>query len=189
MEKLSFKKAFKYSFNRPTGLLNILWLFVPIFGFLACTGYVFRIVKCFTEGKFEELPKLEFSSDMNLGFFMIIKSIPFVVVCGAIFYLLVFKIKNTELFALMVVPLILFGLFIGPILFINFCKKEKMSALFEFSLLKIVFDNFADYLVVFLKGFGLGAIFSAMSIVLIGTPAGAFTGNIFFADFYRRHIK
>jgi hypothetical protein len=38
-----------------------------------------------------------------------------------------------------------------------------------------------------LKSLALQLIFLVMIIVLVGIPAGAFTKNIFIADFYRRH--
>ncbi len=82
-----------------------------------------------------------------------------------------------------------FEVLLIPILAINFMNKETVGSFFEFSILKSVFNNFGDYIVVFLKNSLLGLIFAIMSIVLIGIPAGAFTKSIFIADFYRRRIK
>ena len=36
---ITFEKAFKFPFNRPEGLLNILWVLLPIIGWLALFGY------------------------------------------------------------------------------------------------------------------------------------------------------
>jgi len=40
---LSFGDAFSYSFNRWKGLLNALWIFLPIFGWFALGGYSVRM--------------------------------------------------------------------------------------------------------------------------------------------------
>ena len=83
----------------------------------------------------------------------------------------------------------LFQIFVLPMLTINFFNKETVASLFEFKILKAVFNNFGDYLITILKSIVLGLIFFAMWIVLVGFPAGTFTKNIFLADFYRRRIK
>ena len=82
-----------------------------------------------------------------------------------------------------------FEILLIPVLAINFMNKETVGSFFEFSILKSVFDNFGDYIIAFLKNSLLALVFIIMSLVLIGIPAGAFTQNIFFADFYRRRVK
>ena len=39
MKNLTFGEAFKYPFNRWKGMLNILWVLLPIFGWFALGGY------------------------------------------------------------------------------------------------------------------------------------------------------
>ena len=71
----------------------------------------------------------------------------------------------------------------------NFFKKETIESLFEFKKVNAVFDNFMEYIVVVLKSIALQIIFLIMIIVLVGIPAGSFTKNIFFADFYGKYCK
>jgi|TARA_B100001964_G_C14216374_1_gene593002 hypothetical protein len=181
--EIDFGTAFKYPFNRPIGLLNIFWILVPIIGWFALMGYSIRIIKNFVKGDFKELPLFNFSQDFNLGFFMFLKMIPFIIVIA------------TVNFVLALIPFVGFlanlfiSLFIVPILFINFFVKETIQSYFEFNIIKHVFDNFGDYIIVILKSLVLGIIFLILIIVLVGIPAGSFTKNIFFADFYRRHIR
>lgn len=184
MNTLDFKTAFNYPFNRPVGMLNILWFFLPILGWLALGGYTVRIVQEFTKGKYKQLPQLKFGSDMSLGFFMFLKSLPFMAIYMAI--MLVLAISHPWLrigFQLLI------SLFILPILTINFLKKETVGSYFEFNILKSVFDNLGDYVLVILKSILLGIIFLVMWVILVGIPAGSFTQNMFLADFYRRNVK
>ncbi len=83
-EELDFKTAFGYPFRRATGLLNILWVLLPIIGWFALGGCGIRIVKHFIKGDFNELPLFNFSEDLSLGFFMFIKAIPFAIVYMAV---------------------------------------------------------------------------------------------------------
>lgn len=183
MESLKFETAFKYPFNRAMGMWNILWIFVPIFGWFALGGYSVRIIKEFIKGEFEKLPVLSFISDMKLGFMMFIKAIPFMIVYG-LFDAIVGKAgEATSLLASIFV-----GVFIVPILSINFFSKQTIASFFEFEIVSEVFNNLNDYVMVILKSISLGIIFLAMSLILVGIPAGAFTKNIFIADFYRRRV-
>jgi len=180
---LDFSTAFKYPFNRPLGLLNILWLLIPIIGWFAFMGYSIRIIKNFVKGDFKELPLFSFSRDLNLGFFMFLKSIPFILVIWVINFILAFIPMIGTLANLFV------NLFIVPLLIINFFVKEKIESYFETDIIKLVFNNLGDYIIVILKSIALGIIFLILYIVLVGIPGNAFTKNIFFADFYRRYVK
>ena len=190
MKALDFNIAFKYPFNRPMGMLNILWVFVPIIGWFALGGYGVRIIQNFIKGDFKELPKLEFGNDLSLGFMMFIKAIPFGILYMVIIMAFTFFAQTSE------IPMwipgavnTLLGILVLPILSINFMKKETVESWFEFSLLKFVFDNLGDYIVMMLKSLVLGIVFLFLSLVLVGIPAGAFTKNMFLADFYRRRVK
>jgi hypothetical protein len=184
MTTLKFKTAFSYPFNRAKGMWNILWILLPIIGWFALGGYGIRIIKEFTKGKFKKLPTFKFGSDLSLGFFMFLKALPFMIVYFVLIELLGVAFPwfgdLAELFL---------GLFIIPILTINFYKKETVKSYFEFKTLKPVFDHFWEYIVVLLKTLLLAIIFLAMCIILIGFPALAFTDNMFLADFYRRRVK
>ncbi|MBT4166462.1 DUF4013 domain-containing protein [archaeon] len=182
-ETLNFSQAFKYPFNRAKGMLNILWILLPIFGWFALGGYGVRIIQEFTKGQFQKLPTFKFSSDMKLGFFMFIKSIPFIIaymIVLAPLYLMSPWIST---------PIRIFvEMFMLPILTINFLNKETVSSFFEFGMVKYVFNNLGDYIIAMLKSIGLAIIYFFMIIILVGIPAMAFTQNIFLADFYRRNV-
>ena len=68
-------------------------------------------------------------------------------------------------------------------------NKQTVASFFEFRLVKKVFSNFKDYILVMLKGMGLGLVFLVLIFVLVGIPGVIFTQRIFMADFYRRNIK
>ena len=184
MESLEFGKAFKYPFNRLKGMLNALWILLPIFGWFALLGYTVRIVNEFLEGKFEQLPTMQFGSDMKLGFVMFLKAIPF-----AIVYMVVIGVVGIVSQDLLQIVNFLFSCFIIPLLGVNFIKKQTVEAYFEFGVLKAMKENLGDYIVMILKTYALTIIFGLLTIVLIGFPALMFTGSIFVADFYRRYVK
>lgn len=181
---LSFDKAFSYPFSKAKRMFNIFWLFLPIFGWFALGGYSVRIVQGFAKGRFKEMPAMKFGSDMKLGFFMFLKAIPFVIAVAVAFSIL-FVISP----ALEAIMELLFGIFVFPMLGINFMKKMTIESFFEFGIAKAVWNNMGDYLIAILKSIGLGIIFLLMMIVLVGIPAGMFTKNIFLADFYRRRVE
>lgn len=184
MGKLDFKTAFKYPFNRATGMWNILWVLLPIIGWFALGGYGVRIIQEFSKGEFKQLPVFKFSSDLKLGFSMLLKALPFItayIVIGAVLNKIDPRVAGLANFFM--------GLFAVPILTMNFLNKETVESFFELGIIKSVFNNLGDYIVVILNSILLGIVFLIMSIILVGIPAGAFTKNIFLADFYRRRVK
>ncbi len=181
---VDFKTAFRYPFNRAKGMWNILWMLLPILGWFALGGYSVRIVKEFSKGRFEQLPTFQFKSDLKLGFMMFLKAIPFIIA-----YALIVNVLNTIGLGIGGSVNLFLSLFITPMLFINFFNKETIGSLFEFKIIKSVFNNLNDYVIALLKSILLSIIFLIMIIVLVGIPAGAFTKNIFLADFYRKNIK
>jgi len=181
---IDFGAAFKYPFNRAKGMLNILWVLLPIFGWFALGGYGVRIVQEFSKGQFKKLPIFKFGSDMKLGFFMFLKAIPFILA-----YMVVLAIVSFSDVWTGTVIRVFLELFALPILFINFMNKETIGSLFEFRIIKYVFTNLGDYLMTIIKSIFLMLVFIIMIIILVGIPAGAFTKNIFLADFYRRNVK
>jgi len=181
---VDFDTAFGYPFRRAKGMWNIFWLLLPIFGWLALGGYSVRIVKEFSKGKFKKLPTMKFGSDMKLGFFMLIKSIPFILV-----YIILISILTAINFWAMVVGRIFVEVFVIPILTINFMNKETVGSLFEFKLVKSVFNNLEDYVVTVLRSILLFVVYLIMVLILVGIPAMFFTNYLFLADFYRRMVK
>ncbi len=190
MKTLDFKIAFKYPFNRATGMWNILWALLPIVGWFALGGYHLRIIQGFSKGEFKQLPTMKFGSDLKFGFFMFLKAIPFMV---AYMVALGGFAKIVEISGIYegLIGLVstLVGVFVLPILAINFMNKETIESFFEFKVVKSVLNNLGDYIVMLLKSILLGIIFVIMWIVLVGIPAGSFTKNIFLADFYMRRVK
>lgn len=183
-KQLEFETAFKYPFNRAKGMLNILWVLIPIFGWFALGGYGVRIVQEFTKGKFKKLPIFKFGDDMILGVLMFVKSIPFILVYMVI--LVIVDIIGPWTGGL---TRFILEFFVVPILTINFLNKMTVSSFFELHIISSVFNNLGDYIIMALKSILLFIIFLFMSIILIGIPAMVFTQNIFIADFYRRHVK
>ncbi|MBW6462422.1 MAG: DUF4013 domain-containing protein [DPANN group archaeon] len=165
-------------------MLNVLWLFVPIFGWLALVGYVVRIVNEFIDGKFEELPTIKFIDDMKLGFMMFLKMIPFILV-----YVVLISGIGMISETLSGIIALFTAIFAIPMLNMNFMRKQTVGSYFELGILKAVTENLGDYIIMMLKGIALTIIFTIMAIFLVGIPAQMFTKNIFIADFYRRYVK
>ncbi len=190
MEKLEFMAGFKYPFNRAKGMLNILWMLLPIIGWFALGGYGIRIIKEFSKGKFKQLPAFKLGSDFKLGFVMFVKSLPFLIVYMiSVYGILGMIIRTLGITWLTTVVDLGLAFFVVPMLTINFFNKETVNSYFELGIIKSVFANFGDYFVALLKDTLLGIMFLILSIVLVGIPAGVFTKNIFLADFYRRNVK
>jgi len=182
-QPLKFETAFHYPFNRAKGMLNIFWLLVPIIGWFALGGYGVRLTQRWIKGEYKELPVFNFKDHLKVGFFMFLKSLPFIIV-----FMIVQTLLGFIPFAGMLANLFI-GIVIIPILSVNFLKHETVAAYFEFEKVKYVFENFGDYIIAVLKSIALGIIFLLMIIILVGIPAGQFTQNIFLADFYRRRVK
>ncbi|MBU0614770.1 MAG: DUF4013 domain-containing protein [Nanoarchaeota archaeon] len=180
---VEFGTAFKYPFNRPVGMLNILWILLPIIGWFPLFGYTIRIVKNFVKGDFSQLPLFQFGSDFKLGFFMFLKAIPFGLAYGVVMKALYY---NEVLY---MIGALFIGIFILPMLMINFYVKETIASFFEVSKINSVFENLGDYVIALLKSLALGLIFLVMMIILVGIPANVFTKQIFLADFYRRKVN
>ena len=74
---LDFKSAFKYPFNRPAGLLNILWFLLPIIGWFALIGYCQGILRAIIAGNKTNLPEfIGFGDNLKRGFMLFVKLIP-----------------------------------------------------------------------------------------------------------------
>jgi Protein of unknown function (DUF4013) len=183
IETLSLSDAFKYPFKNPIRLLYALLLIIPILGPLTIGGYVVRLVNEFIEGRYDEPVKLDIIEDLKLGIIMFLKAIPFIV--ASIILFLVASYINTTLGIIF----LLLEMFIAPILIVNFFRKQTIESLFEFDILRVVKDNFGDYIVAFLKQLVLSIIFLILSFILIGIPALYFTNSIFIANLYGNFIE
>lgn len=174
----------KYPFKKPQRLLYVLLLIVPIIGWLALLGYSVRIVNEFIEGRYEGLIKLDFMEDLKLGFLFFLKALPFYIVYSVVLFAAMYV--NEVLGSLVS---LLLGVFVIPMLAINFYRKQTVESFFEFDILKVVRDNIGEYITTALKQYALNFIFLILSIVLVGIPAMLFANMIFFADMYGRLVE
>jgi len=185
MATLSFPQAFKYPFKRWVGLLNILWLLVPIYGWFLLIGYRVRILAEFLQGKYTKLPKIQHGKDFKLGWVMFWKAVPGILV------LIVANLLLTD-FSRRHGPswvFILLAILVVPVLALNFIKKRTVASCFEFDLVRIVFKNFGDYLVALLKDFALTLVFIVMIVILVGFPSLAYTKMIFMTEWFRKYVS
>lgn len=182
IETISFSDALKFPFKTPVRLLYVLWLIIPILGWLVLFGYVVRLINEFIDGNYEGLIKLEFVDDLKLGAGMFVKALPFYVlyfiVLSAVIYL------NDALGTLIQ----LLAIFIVPLLAVNFFRKQTISSFFEFDVLNVAKDNLGEYITTVIKQIILSIIFAILSIIIIGIPAFYFTSSIFIANFYGKFI-
>jgi hypothetical protein len=179
IETISLSDAFRYPFKKPKRFLYALFLLIPIFGWLILFGYLVRLVNKFIEGRYEGPIKLNIIDDMSLGFTILLKSLPFIIV-----YIIIISAVNYASETFGILFNLLLSVFIIPILQVNFYRKQTIKSYFEFDILNIVKDNLGSYVVVILKQYALTIIFLILSIVLIGIPALLFTNTIFIANFY-----
>jgi hypothetical protein len=184
IETIRFSEAFKYPFKTPKRLLYILLLIVPIIGWFALFGYIIRIINEFTEGRYEGLIKLDFMEDLKLGFAVFLKALPFYIVYSVLLYAATYV---NEIFGDLIS--LLLGVFVIPMLYVNFARKQTIGALFEFGVLKVVRHNLGEYLTTVLKQYALNVVYIILFLVLVGLPAIMFTNTIFFANFYGRLVE
>lgn len=184
IETISFSEAFKYPFKTPKRLLYALLLIVPIVGWFALFGYSVRLINEFIEGRYEGLIKLDFMEDLKLGFMVFLKALPFYIVYVIILFAATYV--NETLGSLIS---LLLGIFVIPMLAVNFMRKQTIESFFEFSILNLVRDNLGEYIITALKQYALNFVFLILSFVLVGIPAIMFTSTIFFANMYGRLVE
>lgn len=212
---LTFDHAFAYPYRRKRGLLNILWIFVPVLGQLLILGYSTRIAQSFCEGKFDRLPKVRILDHVGTGFFILLKLLPFALVYGIISVIL----GATPFFFLPT----LFMFVAAPLLYVHFFFHERARAFFEWGIFRHANNHASEYFLALGKTYVLGLAYLALH-VLIAVPiiailvvknseaspltsgeliipvmffaiiflsaiaATSFTQNIFIADFYRKRV-
>ncbi|MDE0243185.1 MAG: DUF4013 domain-containing protein [Candidatus Kaiserbacteria bacterium] len=210
-----FWNAIVYPYRRKQGLLNILWLFIPIVGWLFLIGYVTRIVQSFCEGKVKELPEAKAVDHIGTGFFILIKSLPFTIIYG----LVALSLAATPAVFLVY----LFGYVAAPFLGIHFLYHERAGAYFEWGIFRHAYNHAAEYFLAVGKTYLLMAVYTGIHfmimvpvigilliknspesllsagelilpifffavVFLAALAANMFTPNIFIATFYRRRI-
>jgi hypothetical protein len=184
IETISFSEAFKYPFKTPKRLLYALLLIVPIVGWFALFGYSVRLINEFIEGRYEGLIKLDFMEDLKLGFMVFLKALPFYIV-----YVIILSAATYVNETLGSLISLLLGIFVIPMLAVNFMRKQTIESFFEFAILNLVRDNLGEYIITALKQYALNFVFLILSFVLVGIPAIMFTSTIFFANMYGRLVE
>lgn len=179
-EKYSeFLEGLLYPWRKMGKLWNILWLLIPIIGWLAILGYVKKIVNELVKGKNKGLPEFgKFGKNLVDGFWIFIKFIPWTILIMVISRIpQVGGLINTFIY-----------IFILPYLTIHFFVTGKFEDLFAFKkVANEVFNNIKEYFIAFLKTIGFGVIYYALSLVLIGIPCLTFGSYYYLAEFYAKH--
>jgi len=175
----SLEQGLKYPWQKPRRLWNILWILLPIFGWLALTGYVKKIVKNLATGKRKEIPAFGgFWNNFVQGVKIFIFLIPTYIVLSLINEI---PIGGTALYYII-------SIFLLPWLIINFFVKGKFSALWELKkVFNIVFKNAVEYIIAFVKTIIYEVIYGILSIVLVGIPCYTFGNLYFLTDFYQKY--
>ena len=206
----SFRQALLYPFRRPKGLCNVLWLFLPIIGWLIFAGYITRIVQEFCRGKYEKLPPAPAIDLLGTGFFIILKSLPFIIVLSAVLLIL-------DPYPLLIgIVLVILYTFIVPILTVQFLFYETARSLFWWRPLRHVYNHISDYLIALAKSVLLMFLYVAVFTIVLAAllplfaivpafntapvlyavtviagvilTASGFVQHFFIADFYRRRV-
>lgn len=175
---VAFSEGLEYPWGKAKRLWNILWALVPIVGILALIGYESKIVQAIVGGNKKGLPAFgSFKSNMKIGFFLVLKSLPLFGILWLIGQIgLVGKIIN-----------IIAYVFIVPYLVINLLHTNRIDAVFEIpKAIRAVFGNLGDYIRVVLRTILFVVIYGVLSMILIGIPCLEFGEYVYIADFYGR---
>ncbi|MFC1728633.1 DUF4013 domain-containing protein [Nanoarchaeota archaeon] len=183
MTAKEFKKdlsaGLKYPWGEASRLWNILWILLPIFGWLALVGYLKKIVRSLVKGDTKKLPKMDpFWKSFVEGVVVAVFMIPTAIALGLI--------NAVPFFGAIVGTLI--SIFLLPWLTINFFEKETFNALWEIKKgFNKVFDNAVEYIFVYLKTIVFAIIYTILMVVLVGIPCATFGRMYFLAAFYNKH--
>lgn len=176
---MTITEGLKYPFNRFSRLFNFYWILIPILGWLAVPGYCLKIIQNIVRGNKQELPEFgSFFDNMKAGFFFIIFSL---IIALAVMIINIIPIIGTILAIIIA--------FISPILIIQYTNNQSFSEGFDFKrALNLIFNNFIDFIVAYLRSiivFVILVMFSIPLVTLIITiPAMSFVKYYFFAEFY-----
>jgi hypothetical protein len=122
--------------------------------------------------------------DLKLGFMVFLKALPFYIV-----YVIILSAATYVNETLGSLISLLLGIFVIPMLAVNFMRKQTIESFFEFAILNLVRDNLGEYIITALKQYALNFVFLILSFVLVGIPAIMFTSTIFFANMYGRLVE
>ncbi|MBU4502008.1 MAG: DUF4013 domain-containing protein [Nanoarchaeota archaeon] len=175
----TFKAGLKYPWGNPKRLWNVLWVLIPIIGWLALLGYCQSIVRAIVAGNKTGLPEfVGFGDNLKRGFILFVKILPLMIA-----YNLVYSIPGIGFLTGFIAEV-----FFIPYLVINLFVTDKFEE--SFNLKKTwnaVFNNLGDYFTAYLKTIGFVILYGLLSIILIGFPGFLFGQLFFLVEFYRNH--
>ena len=177
---LNFSEIFGYAFRNKNYWVYLLWILVPIFGWFILSGYGVRVIQTFLEKNFVSPPKIMPKSDMKKGFLMFVKFLPINLAFAGVSVL-------SEMVKIFYVLYALF-LFLIPLLYVNYAKKETFASTYEFGIFEKNFSNFKDYLFAFFRYALLALVSIPLCFILIGIPILFYSSYISFAQFYTKFV-
>lgn len=175
----SFSDGLKYPWGNPKRLWNVLWVLIPILGWLALIGYTQNIIRAIVAGNKAYLPEfVGFKDNLKRGFYLSVKMLPL---------LLAYFFINTIPVAGPIAGCIAMIFFL-PYLMINLFVTDNFEESFNIKKTwNMVFNNLEEYIWAFVKTMGFSIIYLLLSIILIGIPCLSFGKNFFLAEFYANH--
>lgn len=178
---VTFKEGLSYPWINGKRLWNILWILVPILGFFAIFGYTKKIVVNLVNKRLDGIPEFgKFWDNVSIGFSLFLRFIPLYLVIMIVNFIPDVGGILTALFQILFLPWLTINLFM----------KGTVKSTFEFeTVMNVVFKNFGDYVVTFIKTAGYYLTYIVLSVVLVGIPCIYFGGYYYFADFYSRTSK
>ena len=187
MKNPTIGDALKYPFAKFKRLFYWLWLFIPIFGWLAFSGYVLRIIQEVIKGKHRQVPKFgQFWPNCKLGLLAWIISIVIAVVMLFVGLLqLVLGLWGTVIYYISVIYISL----ISPIMIVQLAETEDLAKGFNFIRAhKVVFGNFWPYIIMLLKQLVVTIVLLLASIPIITLvftfPAMSYSKQYLYSRFY-----
>jgi hypothetical protein len=187
MKNPTIGDALKYPFARFKRLFYILWLLIPILGWLAFSGYVLRIIQDILKGKQRQVPQFgKFWPNFKLGFLALVVSLVIAAVMMLVGLLqLVLGPWGTVIYYIVVIYVSL----VSPIMIVQLAETENLSkALNVVRAHKIVFGNFWPYIIMILKQIVVAIVFLLASIPIITLiftlPASSYAKQYLYARFY-----
>lgn len=183
----TIKSALKYPFAKWGRLFYCLWMFVPIIGWFAFSGYGLRVIQAILKGNVKEVPKFgPFWDNCRLGLYAFVVGIAIgLVTSGFSFLRIPMGIAGSVIYFAVAIYI---GL-VSPIMIIQLAETESISKAFDVARAhKIVFKNFRKYIVVVLQQLVVALVFLLASIpiitLIVTIPALNYSKQYLYARFY-----
>ncbi|MBT3836054.1 DUF4013 domain-containing protein [Candidatus Woesearchaeota archaeon] len=180
----SIKEALKYPFANFARLFNYWWILVPVWGWLVASGYGLRVYEEIIKGKDKELPAIRpFTGLFKEGFFLIV----------------VMLVLQIAVFIIALIPLLgwvgnVYYILIAPVLVAQIAVTKKIGdGLNVVDASKVVFNNFGEWIITFLKSLVVVLIWLIASIpiitMVVTIPAISWSQSYLWANYYREATK